>query len=83
MPWAKIAYIILFNAVLMLLFLGLQKVLPLNNYIGEILPYNKIVYGGSANEENIDSLKSDEIDGYLLGGLSLKPQQLQTFIDKL
>ena len=44
---------------------------------------NKIVYGGSANEENIDSLKSDEIDGYLLGGLSLKPQQLQTFIDKL
>ena len=62
---------------------NLEDIIKVNNYIGEILPYNKIVYGGSANEENIDSLKSDEIDGYLLGGLSLKPQQLQTFIDKL
>jgi triosephosphate isomerase len=64
--------------------LFLYKVFLLtNNYIREILPYNKIIYGGSVNEENIDNIKSPEIDGYLLGGLSLKPKQLQTFIDKL
>lgn len=61
----------------------IEDILLTNNYIREILPYNKIIYGGSVNEENIDSIKSPEIDGYLLGGLSLKPKQLQTFIDKL
>ena len=62
---------------------NLDDIIKVNNFIGEMLPYNKVVYGGSANEENIESLKSEEVDGYLLGGLSLKPQQLQTFIDKL
>ena len=62
---------------------SLDDIIKVNNYIEEILPYNKIVYGGSVNEENIENLKSEKIDGYLLGGLSLKPQQLQTFIDKL
>lgn len=53
-------------------------------YIKKILPNNKILYGGSANEKNIDLLKqSSVIDGYLLGGLSLKPKELQTFINKL
>ena len=61
----------------------IEDILITNNYIREILPYNKIIYGGSVNEENIDNIKSPEIDGYLLGGLSLKPKQLQTFIDKL
>ena len=61
----------------------LEDIIRVNKFIGEMLPYNKIVYGGSANEKNIEDLKSEEIDGYLLGGLSLKPQQLQTFIDKL
>ena len=61
----------------------IEDILLTNNYIREILPYNKIIYGGSVNEENIDNIKSPEIDGYLLGGLSLKPKQLQTFIDKL
>ncbi len=61
----------------------IEDILTTNNYIREILPYNKIIYGGSVNEENIDNIKSPEIDGYLLGGLSLKPKQLQTFIDKL
>ena len=62
---------------------SLDDIIKVNNFIEEILPYNKIVYGGSVNEENIENLKSEKIDGYLLGGLSLKPQQLQTFIDKL
>ena len=54
------------------------------NFIKTILPNNKILYGGSANENNIDTLKQIElIDGYLLGGLSLKPDKLQTFIEKI
>lgn len=60
-----------------------EDIIKANNFIREILPYNKVVYGGSANDNNIGDIKSEEIDGYLLGGLSLKPLQLQTFIDKL
>ena len=53
-------------------------------YIKSLLPGNKVLYGGSANDENIDILKtSNYIDGYLLGGLSLKPDKLQMFINKL
>ena len=52
--------------------------------IKEILPNNKVLYGGSANEENIVLLREiNEIDGYLLGGLSLKPEKLKIFIEKL
>ncbi|MDD5888004.1 MAG: triose-phosphate isomerase [bacterium] len=51
--------------------------------IKEILPMSKTLYGGSANDENIDYLKKCKlIDGYLLGGLSLKPEKLQIFINK-
>ena len=54
------------------------------HYIKNILPHNKIIYGGSANKDNIDVLKqSAMIDGYLLGGLSLKTKDLQVFINKL
>ncbi len=43
----------------------------------------KTLYGGSANEENITYLKQcNLIDGYLLGGLSLKPEKLKIFIEK-
>ena len=53
-------------------------------FIKNLLPNNKVLYGGSANNGNIDMLKTISlIDGYLLGGLSLKPIELQTFIDKL
>ena len=52
--------------------------------IKEILPSNKILYGGSANENNIDELKqTKEIDGYLLGGLSLNITNLKEFLSKL
>lgn len=58
----------------------IEEVLSL---IKEILPTAKCLYGGSANDENIDYLKtSNLIDGYLLGGLSLKPEKLQIFIEK-
>ncbi len=52
--------------------------------IKEILPKNKILYGGSANEKNIGILNNcKDIDGYLLGGISLKPDNLQEFLNKL
>lgn len=52
--------------------------------IKQLLPNNKVLYGGSANEENVVLLKEiEEIDGYLLGGLSLKPEKLKIFIEKL
>ena len=54
------------------------------NFIKQLLPNSKILYGGSANEENVDELKQcAEIDGYLLGGLSLKPEKLNIFLQKL
>lgn len=44
----------------------------------------KVLYGGSANENNIDELKQvKDIDGFLLGGISLKLSSLQEFLDKL
>lgn len=53
-------------------------------FIKQLLPESKILYGGSANEKNIDILKTEpSIDGYLLGGLSLKPNELNIFLDKL
>jgi triosephosphate isomerase len=66
-------------------------IIPTNSEIEEvftliksILPNNKVLYGGSANNDNIDTLKEiDLIDGYLLGGLSLKPDKLQEFLNKL
>lgn len=66
-------------------------IIPTNDQIKEMfkniknmVPNNKVLYGGSANEENIVLLKEiKEIDGYLLGGLSLKPEKLKVFIEKL
>ena len=46
--------------------------------------HKKVLYGGSANENNIDELKQvKNIDGFLLGGISLKLSSLQEFLDKL
>lgn len=51
------------------------------NIIKMYLPTSKILYGGSANEKNISILKESKlIDGYLLGGLSLKPKELAEFL---
>ena len=52
--------------------------------IKELLPNNKILYGGSVNEENIDYINSNcNLDGYLLGGVSLKPDKLQKLLNIL
>ena len=51
--------------------------------IKKILPQNKVLYGGSCNEDNIKELnKIKEIDGYLLGGISLKINKLQELLLK-
>lgn len=53
-------------------------------YVKQFLPNNKVLYGGSANDENIEELsKSTQIDGYLLGGLSLKLDKLASFMSKI
>lgn len=64
--------------------------IPTNEQIEEVNNFikskynNKVLYGGSANDKNIDELKKCfSIDGYLLGGLSLKPANLQDFVNKL
>ena len=51
--------------------------------IKKVYQKNKLIYGGSLNQENIVEFKTSYlIDGYLLGGLSLKPQELKDFISK-
>lgn len=52
--------------------------------IKKVYQKNKLIYGGSLNQENIVEFKTSYlIDGYLLGGLSLKPKQLEDFISKI
>ena len=59
----------------------IEEVLKL---IKQLLPNTKVLYGGSANENNINTLKKCTlIDGYLLGGLSLKVSELKIFLKKL
>ena len=61
-----------------------KEITEVFEYIKTILPTNKILYGGSANEENITTLKQcNIIDGFLLGGISLKPDKLKIFVSKL
>lgn len=62
---------------------SIEQIEEVNNFIKSKYS-NKVLYGGSANEKNIDELnKCSSIDGYLLGGLSLKPTNLQEFVNKL
>ncbi len=53
------------------------------SFIKKIYPQNKVIYGGSINEFNISNLKSNLIDGYLLGGLSLNSERLKAFLENL
>ncbi len=60
-----------------------QEIEEVFQFIKSLFPLTKVLYGGSANENNIDSIKQCSlIDGYLLGGLSLKPNALKIFIKK-
>lgn len=62
----------------------LSEIEEVFSFIKKILPDSKLLYGGSVNEKNIDTLKRCSlIDGYLLGGLSLKLSELKIFLNKL
>lgn len=53
-------------------------------FIKKQLPMSSVLYGGSVNEENIDIIKKiPEIDGYLLGGLSLRVDKIKKFLSKV
>ena len=58
----------------------LEKIIKL---IKEKFPNNKVLYGGSVNEDSIVNLKSEVIDGYLLGGVSLHPDRISMLLSKL
>ena len=62
---------------------NIEDIIKVKDFIETILPKNRFIYGGSVNDTNINELKSDKIEGYLLGGISLKPQQLKSLIDNL
>lgn len=54
------------------------------DYIKNIYPKNKILYGGSVNNDNVEKLTQYNIvDGYLIGGLSLHLDKIQLLIDKI
>lgn len=54
------------------------------NIIKETLPTNKLLYGGSVNDDNISVLKETKnIDGFLIGGLSLDIDKIKNFLGKL
>lgn len=61
----------------------IEEVEKVVSLIKEKFPHHSIIYGGSVNENNIYNLKSSLLDGYLLGGLSLKPNGLQQFLNRL
>lgn len=57
----------------------------IKNYLKEEYNLNlKILYGGSVNLNNIDELESiNNIDGYLIGGASLNPNDFLKLINKI
>lgn len=42
--------------------------------------YGDILYGGSVSSKNIDVLKDTEVDGFLIGGSSSKPDEMEAII---
>lgn len=52
--------------------------------IKDILPNNRVLYGGSVGEDNIKELnKINLIDGYLLGRVSLYPKRLKKLLEEI
>lgn len=62
-----------------------KTILNIKTYLKETYNLNlKVLYGGSVNLDNIDSLQEvSEIDGYLVGSLSLDPNKFLTLINKI
>lgn len=61
-----------------------QEIKEVVNHIKEYYPNNLILYGGSVNDENIETLdKENIVDGYLIGALSLRLDKIQLLINKI
>lgn len=61
-----------------------KDIIKATKYIKKLLPKAKVLYGGSVNEENIDIIKKiQDIDGYLIGGLSLNIEKIKILLEKL
>ena len=61
-----------------------QEIKDIVNHIKEYYPNNLILYGGSVNDENIETLdKENVVDGYLIGALSLRLDKIKLLIIKI
>lgn len=64
-----------------------EEIIKATNYIKKIVKENfnydiKVLYGGSVNKENIELLSDiKEIDGFLIGGASLKAEEFINIIE--
>lgn len=64
-----------------------EEIRNASNYIKKIVKDNfnydiKVLYGGSVNKDNIDLLSQiNEIDGFLIGGASLKVEEFKNIIE--
>jgi triosephosphate isomerase (TIM) len=54
------------------------------NTIKTEMPQSRVLYGGSVNSNNLSELiKVELLDGFLVGGLSLKPCEFSSFLHQL
>ena len=54
------------------------------SFLQKHFPKSKVVYGGSVNENNIlELIKNKELDGFLIGGMSLEIDNLKIVLEKL
>lgn len=66
--------------------LSKNEIIDVMNYIKKIVDYMgikncKFLYGGAINPQNINSIASDELDGYLLGASSVSFDELRKIIE--
>ena len=65
-----------------------EEIEDVTNYIKDLVQdkYNKrvaVLYGGSVNMKNVDTLNTiDVVDGYLIGGASVKPDEFLYIMEK-
>ena len=65
-----------------------EEIEDVTNYIKDLIQdkYNKrvaVLYGGSVNMKNVDTLNTiDVVDGYLIGGASVKPDEFLYIMEK-
>lgn len=61
-----------------------NKIKTIVNYLKSLYPNNKVLYGGSVNVDNVVKLtKENIVDGYLIGGLSLHLDKVQTLLNTI